>query len=338
MKKVLSLFLALCMALSLCACGDKSGGDASNNPPDVSSGQNEVESTEGQKSDAPKPVTGDRVQVEGTDPTVTATPLPTSWTEGPVDISELMRPERMPLDKGKVKFVMSGEVQQEDIDGAFGVSMYMNDGEFDSMEFSGVRDGMQMSTSMFERDGETYLYVKAFGTGDEDGEMLYHISSDEIDASGEESGEPVDGEETGEPVDGEEGITTESGDGLVIDPDEVTSGLDGLNMDDFDAEKYKSCEYVGLVGEDDTFKIVDVDNQEFLLLVSHKTGLITGMNITSAVGEGEEMQMTAVRIYYGSEAESGIGDMDLTDVEEMDAFSAIFTLMAPMLIFMDMEG
>lgn len=329
MKRVLSLLLALSLMFSLCAC---SGGSSEKGKIDEGSGNAQVVSQTGDPTaepttEPPKKVVGERVPLGGdTKPGVVY--MPTSWELGEVDPADVFADERMPLDPENMRMTVMG-----DVDGGGSMSMLIiSKGEEMVFELDVAKDDLRMKSSFFAQDGQPYMSLYQ-QNGDETFAELYRLidveEADDTETDVDVADLP-EGAVEDEPavVDGEldEGFTVDS----ITDSFGVGGWTVGEN-ENYDPENFVTCEYVGLIGDSDTFKATTKKGEELLVQVDHTTGWIIGVNLTKAV-ETESLQNLAVRISYDA------GEFPVYDVSEavdMDAGEAAFVFIAQMLMLAD---
>lgn len=293
MKKFLSLLLALAMVLSLCSCGKKENdtpaddqNPAGNSQQLAEVGQSDDDSVEGEVSEPPDKVIGDRVLVGGED----GGPKhqPTGWEVGEVAPEEVFTQERAPLKLTDTKIDMNIGLADGSQQLNLVVVSYLN-GET-AMELETKTADSYMLTRMFDVDGQSYAFLSATYGGESD-ERLYKVVADTSEEDNSDEEIPVEGEGSGETDEGGAGTDAEAQEStdFELDPGTITSGFGSGNLDitDKDAAKdVQSCEYIGLKDGEDLFKVVMKNGQEYTVYIDHDTGWITGA--TAKVSKKDE--------------------------------------------------
>lgn len=302
MKRFLSLFLVLAMLLSLCACGGKkeSGGDTSgqvNQQVDVD-GQDENLDAEGDTSSDPEKVKGDRVSLGGSGPKV----LSNDWKVGPVDPFDVINEDRMPVETGvRMNYVIDFSENS-----TFSMNTVIK-GENAIMEFDSQARGMQLLTRFFSVDGESYLYVHSL----EDGEIndaLYKL----VDEDGEAE------------TDASEGVA-----------ESFTSSFDTLDLDQMDADAFKSLEYIGNSAGYHRFSAEMKDGSKLKVLIDENSGLVSKFIITVKDESKEQVQSMEVNFMFNIPDDEFI--FDVTDAEENSGDIVIGLIFAQMMMLMDVD-
>lgn len=310
MKKFLAMLLALAMTLSLCACsgGDKSGEADPNDGGSSKSQQTEVSnpgSDDGDTSEPPEKVTGDRVDLTGQGDE--AKHMPTDFELGAADGTVIMVPERMPIDKVNVKMALSVDMG-EDI-GTLKMTAIKNDSDAVELETTN-KDGAKMTSRMFMVDDGFYMYIN--GTdGTDTMEGLYKLpTQDEVEGG--------------------------------VDPTDLTSMSDSIFdsfsfVDDDEAAStsenpFESFEYVGLIDGKDTFKATNSDKWEGLITIDHETGWITGINVTTPEPDVAGFYGVAIRIEYNTQ-ETLTMDVSNAITDESEIMTPVMFILGQMASF-----